>query len=115
MQSAISAGDKEGAEEILRNSEQITGGKRIAAYSAIKRAFPEERPQFKSVWQQREEQAETDNHGVGDALARRRASREKQKAKFPEKRPQRGWAAPLGPPEEDHLYIKPNPSGRNLP
>ena len=116
LQAAITDGDRQGAEEILRNSEEITGPKRIAGYSAIKRAFPEEPKEFVSVGErQRLEDQRGNNSEVGEALARRRASREKAAEKFKDAKRYRGPNATLGPPEEDHLYSKLEPGGFNLP
>jgi len=109
IQQAIRDGDKEQAEAILRE-DGLTGSRRVAAYSAVKRAFPETPPELKSAAEKQTAQDEAGNNSaVAAALKRRRESRQKRVIRG---KPSIGWNVP---PEEGVEYRKPNVGGFNTP
>jgi hypothetical protein len=116
IQEYIQSGDEEAAREALQNADsRLSGRMRISAEQAIKRAFPEGQPEFKSAEAKRSEQNEAGNNSpLADSLARRRAARDKQAEKFKGAKKSVGWNVPVPVGEEDH-YTKPESGGFNLP
>jgi hypothetical protein len=109
LQAAIRDGDKEQAEAILRE-DGLTGSRRVAAYSAVKKAFPPEPGELKSAEEKQAEQDEAGNNSaVAAALQRRRESRQKRVIRG---KPSIGWNVP---PEDGVEYRQPNVGGFNTP
>jgi hypothetical protein len=116
LQDAIKDGDKEGAEAVLAE-DALRGRRRVAARTAIQRAFPEAQPETKSVTERQKAENEA-NSGTetAKAIANRNAGiKKRREARNKNFKPTRGPNSPVRSPEEEAAFRKPDPGGFNTP